>query len=63
MVVLMLEIVTLLDKYFKSDENIALWLNTENFNFGGSKPITLIAKGRGHKVLNYIKIALEENEP
>lgn len=44
-------------------KKVCSWLNTKNLNFGGIKPITLIAIGKGHKVLQFIKDAREGNMP
>jgi hypothetical protein len=36
-------------------EKVEKWLDTENANFGGSQPITLIKAGKGHKVVMFVE--------
>lgn len=56
------EIITLVDKFFKGDHGkTALWMSTDNLNFGGTSPNKLIKMNRGHKVLQFIKTALDED--
>jgi hypothetical protein len=47
---------------FKADgsteKQIQKWLHTENVEMGGAKPITLIIRGRGSKVINYVEALL-----
>jgi hypothetical protein len=58
-----LEIILLLGDFFKRDYNkMRAWLYTENLNFGGVEPMRLVAMGRGHVVLNFVKDAEAGNE-
>lgn len=52
----------LLRGFFESEEKVADWFSTKNLNFGGSAPIDLIKRHRGHKVLRFIETSLEENK-
>lgn len=56
------DITDLLIEFFKGDqEKIKLWLDSDNLNFGGSSPGLLMNNGRAHKVLAFIKAAIDEN--
>lgn len=57
-----IETCVLLHSFFNDYEKTALWLNTNNLNFGGLSPLYLIKIGRGHKVLSFIRTALDENK-
>lgn len=48
--------------FFTEEWLVEIWLNAENTNFGGSKPIKLIENGRSDKVIAFIKAALDENK-
>jgi hypothetical protein len=47
--------------FFNDKSMVDQWLNTENLNFSGSKPITLITNERSDKVLLFAKTSLNEN--
>jgi hypothetical protein len=49
--------------FANNPEKVAYWLMAENLNFGGASPCQLIALGRGHKVAQFVKNAIEENQP
>ena len=51
----------LLSNFFKSETKAEAWLNIENPMLGNSSPIVLFKRGRGHKVLSFIKNAINEN--
>ncbi len=40
-----------------------LWYNTPNPMFGGASAAELVYNGRAHKILGFIKNAIEENIP
>jgi len=50
----MIEIIIELHVFFKDYRKIEAWLHTKNMNLGDCKPITLIASGRGKRVLQFI---------
>lgn len=50
------------NSFFNDESKTFLWLEANNFNFGGTSPILLIAMGRGDKVDMWIDNALWENE-
>lgn len=54
------EIRGLLEKLYRGNAHFVhrFW-TTENHNFGGSSPATLWANGRGHKVIEFLKAAIE----
>lgn len=56
-----IEAILLLHSRFNDIDKVSQWLNAPNPNFGCS-PMKLIMCGRSHKVLQFIKAALEENE-
>lgn len=59
----LLEANCLLLAFFHGDaEKIATWMTTKNPNFGGGIPLQLFMMGRGHKVLAFIKNAIDENK-
>lgn len=41
---------------------IKTWLKTPNPNFGGVTPARMVSMGRGHKVVQFVEFALEDNE-
>lgn len=55
-----IEIIVELHATFSDYEKIHFWLTTKNLNFGDVSPLYLILIGRGHKVLQFIKSAAEE---
>lgn len=55
--------IRLLEEFFDSDASrVAAWLSIPNPHLGRTRPIELFLRGRGRKVLQFIKGALEENE-
>lgn len=51
-------------KFFEADERkTSLWFRIPNLNFGNCSPDDLFEKGRGHRVLGFIKDAVKSNEP
>jgi hypothetical protein len=45
--------------YFKyNNKKVIAWLNADNLHLGGVNPITLIARGRSHKVLAFVESSL-----
>ena len=55
----LIEIIVELYAFFNDYEKIYFWLYTKNLNLGGSQPIALIKRGRGNKVLEFIKSSHE----
>lgn len=56
------ETICLLLEHFKKDPGkSALWMMTPNPSLGNSVPFEFFLRGRGHKVLSFVKNALEEN--
>lgn len=51
-----------LHSIFHDNEKVVWWLATRNPNFGLMRPIELFQKGRGHKVLKFIRTAKLETE-
>jgi hypothetical protein len=50
------ETIVLLLEFFKLDNGKAsLWMITENPNLGNAVPFDLFTRGRGHKVLEFVK--------
>lgn len=47
--------------FFQDEKKVALWMNTKNLNFGDCSPVHLFARQRGHKVLEFVNYALENN--
>ena len=47
--------------FFNDEKKVCSWLMIKNLNLGGVSPITLIAMGRGHKVLQFIEDARDGN--
>jgi len=43
-------------------DKIRFWMMTKNPHFGFISPVRLLAKGRGHKVLQFIEQALDDNK-
>ena len=56
------EIKELLMSFFEDEEKVELWLNTENPNLGGVKPLKLMESDRADKVIAFIKSALDEDK-
>lgn len=52
---LLVETIVELHAIFNDISKVTFWMNTKNLNFGGFSPITLISKGRGQKVLEFVK--------
>lgn len=49
--------------FFDSDmKKCVQWLETENPNLGGTKPIELIKRGKTKKLYQFVKAAVNENE-
>jgi hypothetical protein len=46
--------------FYNDSHKVALWLNTDNMNFGGCKPVDLLLRGRAKKVAQMVNNALEE---
>lgn len=57
------EIVSILYDFFQDEDKCILWLDKENLNFGGARPVDLINMGRASKVHAYLKNAKDENKP
>lgn len=58
-----LEICGHLHAIFDNDySKVMAWLTTKNLNFGGCSPLMLINRGRGHKVLEFVEDANNEEE-
>lgn len=55
------EIITKLYDFFHDYEKCAFWLTTPNPSFGHIAPIKLMAMGKTHRVLEFIRNAREEN--
>lgn len=58
-----LQIVVELYSFFKDYDKVNAWLYTKNPHFGNIEPMQLMAVGREHKVLAFIKNAQEGNLP
>lgn len=59
----LVQAVTLVSQFFNGDDQkTAFWFTTDNPNLGNSAPIDMFKRERGHKVLAWIKSALEENK-
>lgn len=57
------ECVNLLNDFFQGDINkVSAWMNCINPHLGNTSPFYLFQCGRGHKVLAFVKGALEDNE-
>lgn len=57
----LIEAVHLLTVYFQTDyEKIYSWLTIENPHLGGTTPMNLILRDRGHKLLRFIECQLDE---
>lgn len=52
----------MLTKYFKNESRAALWLDTKNPTLGNQRPIEMIKNGRSKKLLDFIRIAINENK-
>lgn len=51
-----------LNEFFDDMDKISFWMMTENPHLGNISPFDLFTRGRGHKVLAFVKNALEENK-
>lgn len=59
----LVQAITLVSNFFNGDDTLtARWLTLPNPHFGGATPVNLFRRGRGHKVLAWIKSTLEENK-
>lgn len=59
-----LEIINLIQKHMGWElDKAILWMETPNPHFGCVEPMYLIQLGRGHKVLEFVKGAIESNKP
>lgn len=56
----LIEIIVNLHAVFNDYDKIYAWLYTKNLNLGGSAPMTLIQRGRGHRVLQFTQDAADE---
>ena len=56
------ECLDLLRKFFGDDDRPHFWMNTPNPDLGGVVPLHLIAIGRGHKVLAFIRSRVEKDK-
>lgn len=60
----LIEIIVKVAKIFDGDYNkTKFWLTTKNPSFGFIAPLHLLRIGRGHKVLEFVNLAEEENFP
>lgn len=58
-----LEALYLLEEFFDGSMDKAVdWMYLKNPHLGEALPMELFMRDRGHKVLNFIKISLEENK-
>ena len=58
------EAIVLVNEFFKGDAaKVAAFFNTPNLNIGGAKPNQMFERGRGHKLVQWIKSQLESNAP
>ena len=55
------EAIELLDAFFKDEVKTNAWFNIENPLLGNCTPMELFIRDRGHKVLSFIKNAIDEN--
>ena len=51
-----------LHEFFDDIDKIAVWMMLPNPHLGNASPFALFQRGRGHKVLAFVKNALEENK-
>lgn len=58
----LVEAVQNLHDFFDDNDKVAHWLITDNPHFGGSSPLSLFNRGRGHKVSQFINSAKMENQ-
>lgn len=56
-----IKIICKLNMFFNDYKKVETWLRADNLNFGAIAPIFLINLERGHKVLQFIETALDEN--
>jgi hypothetical protein len=58
-----LQATIMLSRFFKDDlKKVDLWMRMDNPLLGNVSPMHMILIGRGHKLLNFMKTMLEENE-
>lgn len=58
----LVEAICLLNEFFEDDyEKIVIWLEIENPLLGNVAPVDLFARGRGHKVIAFIRSQLDDN--
>jgi hypothetical protein len=58
-----ISIVVLLHSHFNDVDKVVYWLYAKNPMLGGVVPMSLIAVGRGHKVLRFIEDSAEGKIP
>lgn len=51
-----------LQDFFNNKEKVSAWMTCKNPHLGNTSPWNLFQRGRGHKVLAFVKGALEENK-
>jgi hypothetical protein len=56
------EIIAKVHSILKDRDKVWLWLTTKNPHFGYISPLKLINVGRGHRVLQFIDVAIDENK-
>jgi len=59
----LVEIIVKVNSLLKNYDKTRAWLTTKNLNFGELSPMSLIERGRGHKVLEMIDDSILENKP
>jgi len=59
----LVEIIVKVNSVLKNYDKTRAWLTTKNLNFGELSPMSLIERGRGHKVLEMIDDSILENKP
>lgn len=58
----LIESIKLVQGFFVADPaKVSLWFTIPNPLLGNCKPIDLFFRGRGHKVLDFIKTSIDEN--
>lgn len=58
----MVECVLCLHDFFQDMDKVSAWMMIKNPHLGNVSPWDLFERGRGHKVLSFVKGALEENQ-
>lgn len=51
-----------LHDFFDDLDKVSAWMMVKNPHLGNVTPMDLFMRGRGHKVLAFVKGALEENK-